>query len=58
VARFLRRCGFAKERCALGLAFFRHCDAIRFAADALTQQPLCDEAEALIEALEADPCAR
>jgi hypothetical protein len=58
VARFLKRRGFALERCTEGEAFLRACDASRYTGAAPTASaPLIEEAIRLIQALEADPCA-
>lgn len=58
VADFLKRRGFAIDRCNEALVFFRSCDAIRFAQGTTSHEPLSDAASRLIETLEADPCAR
>jgi hypothetical protein len=58
VAAFLKRRGFAKAVDEQARAFFQACDAVRFNAGATAAQPLADNAVCLIEALEADPCAR
>jgi len=58
VVAFLKRRGFAKECCARALAFFRQCDAFRFTKPEIDAKSLIAEASQLIQALEADPCAR
>jgi hypothetical protein len=58
VARYLKRRGFALERCAQSEAFLQACDAVRYSVDAGASQALVDGAIKVIEALEADPCAR
>jgi hypothetical protein len=58
-ATFLKRRGFAKSLSEQARAFFHACDAARFRVGvAVDQAPLADGAVRLIEALEADPCAR
>jgi hypothetical protein len=58
-AGFLKRRGFAKELCEQTRAFFQACDAERFTTGAESNRKhLADAAVRLIEALEADPCAR
>ena len=59
VALFLKRRGFAKPLCDQARKFFAACDALRFTSSELAEsKQLKDEAVHLIEALEADPCAR
>jgi hypothetical protein len=59
VAAFLKRRGFAKAVGEQALAFLQTCDALRFnASPDLAQRPLAEDAVRLIEAMEADPCAR
>ncbi len=57
VARFLKRRGFALERCAQGQAFLQACDAVRYTGGVAPDgKSLADEAATLIQTLEADPC--
>jgi hypothetical protein len=59
VARFLKRRGFALERCAQSEAFLQACDAVQFTGgSAVAAKSLAEEAATLIESLEADPCVR
>lgn len=58
VARFLKRRGFALERCARSEAFLQACDALQFAGQPADVKALAGQAVLLIEALEADPCVR
>jgi hypothetical protein len=59
VATFLKRRGFAIAVGEQARAFFEECDAVRFnAGTSVAQLPFADDAVRLIEALEADPCAR
>lgn len=58
VARFLKRRGFALERCARSEAFLQACDALQFAGQPADVKALAGQAMLLIEALEADPCVR
>jgi hypothetical protein len=58
VSSFLKRRGFAKALCAQSGAFFEACDAVRFTRTHVEIQGLANQAERLIHALEADPCAR
>jgi hypothetical protein len=58
VATFLNRRGFAKALCGQSRAFFETCDAVRFTRTHVPNEGLVNEAERLIHALEADPCAR
>lgn len=58
-AKFLKRRGFALERCAQAEAFLQACDAVQFTGNAtMPAKTLADEAARLIQALEADPCVR
>jgi len=58
VAMFLKRRGFALSLCGECRAFLEACDAARFAKAGAIMNRLSHEAESLIHALEADPCAR
>ncbi len=58
VSVFLKRRGFAKERCAAAAAFFAKCDAVRYTDASIDPQTLRNDAARLIHALEADPCVR
>jgi hypothetical protein len=58
VFAFFKRRGFAKERCQDAAAFFSQCDAVRYTDRSIDSKPLSDSAVCLIQALEADPCAR
>ena len=59
VAAFLKRRGFTKSLCEQARAFFHAWDAARFTVGAsVAQKPSADDAVRLIQALEADPCAR
>jgi hypothetical protein len=57
-AAFLKRLGFAKERCRDAAAFFARCDAVRYTAALMDPKTPGEDAARLIQALEADPCAR
>ena len=59
VAMFLKRRGFAKLLCEQARAFFHASDGARFSVGVIIEhQPLAADAVHLIQALEADPCAR
>ena len=58
VASFLKRHGFAKPLCEQARTFFRECDAANFAGPVAEPKQLAADARRLIQALEADPCAR
>jgi hypothetical protein len=59
VARFLKRRGYALERCAQAEAYLQACDAVQFTGNAaMDANSLAAEATNLIQTLEADPCAR
>jgi hypothetical protein len=57
-ARFLKRRGFALERCAQIEAFLQASDVCRFTGGASDARLLTEEAATLIQSLEADPCLR
>ncbi|MBI1829888.1 MAG: hypothetical protein HYR84_00390 [Planctomycetes bacterium] len=59
VYAFLKRAGFAIDVCVRCQTFLQACDAIRFGVNASSEKDsLADDAVRLIQALEADPCAR
>jgi hypothetical protein len=58
VALFLKRCGFAKPVCEAGRTFFQDCDSVRYRRESSDDPGLGAAGANLIQALEADPCAR
>jgi hypothetical protein len=58
VAAFFRRRGCALPLCEQCEALLQKCDAQRYARGAAAEVSMCEEAQRLIAALEADPCAR
>ena len=58
VAGFLKRRGFAKECSRSAAAFFAQSDAVRYTDARADSQKMRDDGARLIQALEADPCAR